>query len=140
MKITIPLAMVRCRLDGSLDSANVRYVPASQFDLWQHFMSSQHGRSVEVDEVSAWLPESPEILKSQIDLERLEPVVRVRFERDAASGSVPVVRFLSYETYPEARAALLGHFDERCQASLEETPGYFVANEAPQDLDSFKAA
>ena len=40
---------------------------------------------------------------------------------------MPVVRFLPIETYPEAREALLAHFDENCLETLEETPGYFVA-------------
>ena len=39
---------------------------------------------------------------------------------------MPVVRFLPVETYPEAKEALLGHFDEDCRESLEETPGYFL--------------
>ena len=131
MALKTPLAMVRCRLDGSLDSSNLRYVPAAQFDLWKQFMSSHHGRFVIVDEVSTWVPESPDILKSDIDLDHLEPVVRVAFDRDPAEpeASVPVVRFLPYDTYPEARAALLGHFDESCQDTLEETPGYFVSSE-----------
>jgi hypothetical protein len=124
-----PLAMVRCHLDDSDDSSNRRYVPAFEFELWRHFMATQHGRPVTVDEVSVWLPENPEMLDEDIDPETLEPVLRVRFEKPASPGSgpiVPVVRFLPIETYPVAKEALLGHFDERCQNSLEETPGYFV--------------
>ena len=130
--------MVRCRLDGALDSSNLRYVPAAQFDLWKEFMSSHHGRLVTVDEVSTWLPESPDILISDIDPERLEPVVRVAFDRDPAEreASIPVVRFLPYDSYPEARAALLGHFDESCQESLEETPGYFVSGDDPLESEA----
>jgi len=133
--------MVRCHLDGSVDSSNLRYVPASQFDLWRHFMSSSHGRLVTVDEVSSWVPESPDILKSDIDPERLEPVVRVAFDREPeAAAAVPVVRFLPYDTYPEARASLLGHFDESCQETLEETPGYFVRGEDGMDETFSKVA
>ena len=124
-----PLPMVRCRLDGSDDSSNVRYVPASEFELWRHFMASQHGRPVTVDEVSVWLPEDPAMLDDDIDAETLEPVLRVRFDKPAPEGAdttVPVVRFLPSETYPEAKEALLGHFDDECRESLEETPGYFV--------------
>lgn len=133
MKLETALAMVRCHLDGSADSSNQRYVPAAQFDLWRHFMSTQHGRPVTVDEVSVWLPESPAILEAkEVDLEQLEPVMRIRLEKPAPEGwatAVPVVRFLPFETYPEAKEALLGHFDECCQDSLEETPGYFVSTE-----------
>ena len=120
--------MVRCHLDGSEDSHNVRYIPASEFELWRHFMSTQYSRPVTVDEVSVWRPESPEMLDDDIDAETLEPVLRVRFEKPGPEGSiVPVVRFFPYETYPEAKEALLSHFDEDCQESLDETPGYFVA-------------
>jgi hypothetical protein len=126
----LPLVMVRCHLDGSEDTRDVRYVPASEFELWRYFMSTQHGRPVTVDEVSVWRPESPEMLDDEIDPETLEPVLRVRFEKPAPEGSagaVAVVRFLPFETYPEAKEALLGHFDEGCRKSLEETPGYFLA-------------
>jgi hypothetical protein len=122
------LPMVRCRLDGSDDSSNLRYVPASEFDLWRHFMSTQHSRPVTVDEVSVWRPEGPEILGDDIDPETLEPVLRVSFDKPGPEGSiVPVVRFLPIETYPEAKEALLAHFDDECRETLEETPGYFVA-------------
>ena len=123
-----PLPMVRCRLDGSDDSSNVRYVPASEFELWRHFMSTQHSRPVTVDEVSVWRPESPAMLDDDIDPETLEPVLRISFDKPGPEGSiVPVVRFLPSETYPEAKEALLGHFDEECRETLEETPGYFLA-------------
>ena len=133
-----PLAMVRCRLDDSEDSCNVRYVPASEFELWRHFMATQYGRPVTVDEISVWLPEDPAILADDIDVEKLEPVLRVRFEKPAPEGAatiVPIVRFLSSETYPEAKEALLGHFDEDCRKSLEETPGYFVTGAESRDIE-----
>lgn len=135
-----PLAMVRCHLDDDRDHcSNRRYVPAFEFELWRHFMATQHGRPVTVDEVSVWLPEGPAILGDAIDPETLEPVLRVRFEKPASPGSgpiVPVVRFLPIETYPAAKEALLGHFDERCQNSLEETPGYFVTAIERHDTES----
>jgi hypothetical protein len=128
MPLDHALPMIRCRLDGSDDSRDVRYVPASEFELWRHFMASQYGRPVTVDEVSVWLPEDPAILDADIEAERLEPVLRVQFEKPAPAAAivVPVVRFLPSETYPEAKEALLGHFDEDCRKTLEETPGYFV--------------
>src|SRR6185436_2117577 len=57
-----PVPMVRCRLDGSDDCHDLRYVPASEFELWRHLMASQHGRPVTVEEVSVWLAEDPAIL------------------------------------------------------------------------------
>ena len=132
MTLETPLPMVRCHLDRSEDSHNVRYVPASEFELWRHFMSTQHSRPVTVDEVSVWRPESPEMLDDEIDPETLEPVLRVRFEKSGPEGLiVPVVRFFPCETYPEAKEALLGHFDKDCRETLEETPGYFLA--APEE-------
>ena len=145
MTLKQPLAMVRCHLDNNDDHSNVRYVPAFEFELWRHFMATQHGRPVTVDEVSVWLPEDPAILDEDIDPEMLEPVLCVRFEKPAPLGSgsiVPVVRFLAIETYPEAKEALLGHFDEGCQRTLRETPGYFLiasessGTESPGPMDS----
>lgn len=125
----IPLPMVRCRLDNSLDSTNLRYVPAAEFDLWRNLMMTQHNRPVVVDEVSVWVPDTPKVWNAEVDADRLEPVLRVRFQRPLPEHEktlVPVVRFMPIETYPEAKEALLAHFDENCQRTVEETPGYFV--------------
>ena len=129
MKREIPLPLVRCRLDDSLDSSHLRYVPAGEFDLWRNLMMTQYNRPVVVDEVSVWVPDTPKVWAADVDVDRLEPVLRVRFERPAPETDatlVPVVRFMPIETYPEAKEALLAHFDKRCQETLEETAGYFV--------------
>lgn len=120
--------MVRCHLDASRENSELRYIPASEFDLWQHLMESKHGRPVSVDEVSVWVPETPEVWDDAIDSDRLDAVVRVRFEKPGPQGTaVPVVRYFPTETYREAKSALLAHFDLRCRWSVEVTPGYFVA-------------
>ena len=125
--------MVRCRLDASPDKSELRYIPAAEFDLWRHLMESKHCRPVTVEEVSVWVPEKPEVWDDGIDADRLEAVVRVRFEKPGPQGTVvPVIRYFPTETYPEARAALLAHFDLRCRWSVEVTPGYFVSAPASQ--------
>jgi hypothetical protein len=129
MKSELPLPMVRCRLDDGPERSSLRYVPAAEFDLWRNLMMTQHRRPVVVDEVSVWVPDTPKVWDAEIDVDRLEPVLRVRFERPTAESPqtlVPVVRFMAIETYPEAREALLAHFDPQCQRTVEETPGYFV--------------
>ena len=131
--------MVRCRLDHSLDSTRLRYVPAAEFDLWRNLMITQHHRPVVVDAVSVWVPDTPRVWGAEIDVERLEPVLRVSFEKPLLEDEhtlVPVVRFMGIETYPEAKEALLAHFDPRCQASLEETAGYFVTTNEDRDSGS----
>jgi len=136
MKREIPLPMVRCRLDNSLDSSHVRYVPAAEFDLWRNLMITQHNRPVAVDAVSVWVPDTPKVWDADVDAERLEPVLRVRFQRplpEHENTLVPVVRFMAIETYPEAKEALLAHFDPSCQGSLVETPGYFVTTDEDRD-------
>ena len=127
MSETIP--MVRCHLDGSDEdpSRELRYIPAAEFDLWRHLMETKHFRIVTVDEVSVWVPETPEVKADGLDVDALQPVLRIRFEKPGPYGSViPVERFFPAETYPEAKAALLAHFDPRCRWSVEATPGYFV--------------
>jgi hypothetical protein len=141
MKRESPLPMVRCRLDDSLDSSHLRYVPAAEFDLWRNFMMTQHNRPVVVDEVSVWVPDTPKVWDAEIEVDHLEPVLRVRFERprpESPQTLVPVVRFMPIETYPEAKEALLSHFDPRCQGSLVETPGYFVKTTDDHDRGSIE--
>lgn len=121
--------MVRCHLDGGEEypALEVRYVPAAEFELWRHFMETKHRRVVTVDEVSVWVAETPEMWDEDLDAEALHPVLRLCFEKPGPQGTmIPVERFFPAETYPEAKAALLAHFDPRCRWTIEATPGYFV--------------
>jgi hypothetical protein len=132
--------MVRCHLGGGDDdpALALRYVPAAEFELWRHFMETRHARTVTVEGVSVWVPETPGAWSADLDPEALEPVLRVRFEKPGPHGMVvPVERFLPAETYPKAKAALLAHIDPRCAENLVATPGYFVAAPSRSDaLDS----
>ena len=120
--------MVRCRLDASEQKAELRYIPAAEFELWRHLMESKHSRSVAVEDVSVWVAERPGVWDEGIDADQLKTVMRIRFEKPGPQGTVvPVTRYFPTETYPEAKAALLAHFDLRCRWSVEVTPGYFVA-------------
>lgn len=120
--------MVRCHLDGSHATSELRYVPAAEFDLWRHLMVNKYVRPVTVEEVSVWVPEKPEVSADGIDADQLHAVVRIRFDKPGPQGTlVPVTRFFPSETYPEAKAALLAHFDLRCRWGVEVTPGYFVS-------------
>lgn len=129
MRPDTPVAMVRCRLDASQDNSELRYVPAAEFDLWRHLMESKYARAVAIEETSVWVPERTGVWDDDIDIDQLMAVVRVCFEKPGPQGTVvPVVRYLPNKTYPEARAALLAHFDPRCRWSMVETPGYFVSS------------
>jgi hypothetical protein len=132
--------MVRCHLEGGDDdpALALRYIPAAEFELWRHFMETRYARTVTVEDVSVWVPETPEVWSADLDAEALQPVLRVRFEKPGPEGMVvPVERFLAAETYPTARAALLAHAGPRGPEDLETTPGYFVpAEHRPAALDA----
>ena len=128
---TVP--MVRCHLEGGDNdpALALRYVPSAEFELWRHFMETRHARTVTVEDVSVWVPETSEVWSEDLDPEALQPVLRVRFERSGPQGMVvPVERFLAAETYPKAKAALLAQSDPSCGQRLEATPGYFVPAES----------
>jgi hypothetical protein len=123
-----PVAMVRCRLDASQSGSELRYIPAYEFELWQHLMVSKYGRPVVVEEVSVWVPDKADVWDDGIDADLLQAVTRIRFEKPGPQSTViPVVRYLATETYREAKSALLSHFDLRCRWGVEVTPGYFVS-------------
>jgi hypothetical protein len=129
MAHTHPVPMVRCELDGVSDDPAIllRYIPASVFDLWRFLMETRHGRRVKVHEVSFWVAEEIALLEESLDSEQLEPVLRVQLEKPGPSGvTVPVERYFPAETYPEAKEALLTHYEETCRAHVTATPGYFV--------------
>jgi hypothetical protein len=102
-------------------------VRLGEFELWRYMMETRHRRVVVVEEVSLWVPEDGSLLSSAIsDPELCEAVVRVSFDAPSAYGfPVPVERFVPALTYPEARAALLSHF-QPVSRFVTATAGYFV--------------
>ena len=123
--------MVRCHLGpGDDPSETLRYIPLGEFELWRYMMETRHGRTITVVEVALWVPEEASVLDSIADPEMCEPVLRVRFEVRGTYGfPVPVERFLSAETYPDAQAALLSHF-QPLNRMVTATAGYFVPRAA----------
>jgi hypothetical protein len=120
--------MVRCHLaPGEDPTETLRYVRLAEFELWRYMMETRHRRVVVVEEVSLWVPEAASLLTTSIsDPELCEAVVRINFEVPGSHGfPVPVERFLPAHTYPEARAALLSHF-ESADPDVIATAGYFV--------------
>jgi hypothetical protein len=142
MQSGFPVAMVRCRLDDSAGRlvSERRYVPAAEFNLWRYLMETKHQRVVVVERYSVWVPEMAETWDEGLSVEELEPVMRVLFERPGPDGvMIPVIRYFPAETFPQAKTALLKHFDVRCRWTLEVTPGYFV-NVGQQVEDAGTAA
>jgi hypothetical protein len=126
-----PVPMVRCHMGpGDDPSQTLRYIPLGEFELWRFMMETRHQRTVTVDDVSLWVPEDASLLTSIADPELCEPVLRIQFDARSPYGvPVPVQRFLSAETYPEAEAALLSHFDAAYRV-VTATAGYFVPRAA----------
>lgn len=126
------VALVRCRVEpADTDPAQgLRYVPLSEFGLWQHLMELGHGRRVVVESVSVWIPEA---LAAQwggaLEDDDLTPVFRVCFEQPGPLGvAVASERFFAAETFQEAREAMLGHLSG--VTGLNAEPGYFVRSQA----------
>ena len=126
-----PIPMVRCHLGPGDDPAHtLRYIPLGEFELWRFMMETRHQRTISVEEVSLWVPEEASLLNTIADPELCEPVLRVHFDVRGQYGfPVPVERFLSAETYPEAQAALLSHF-QLAYRVVTATAGYFVPRSA----------
>jgi hypothetical protein len=83
-----------------------------------------------VEEVSLWVPEEASLLGTIGDPELCEPVLRIHFEVRGSYGfPVPVERYLAADTYPEAQAALLSHF-QLAYRVVTATAGYFVPRTA----------
>jgi len=123
-----PIPMVRCHLGPDEDPVQtLRYVRLGEFELWRYMMETRHRRVVVVEDVSLWVPDGAALLMAEIsDPELCEAVVRIQFDVPGSHGiPVPVERFLPAQTYPEAQAALLSHF-EAAYRGVTATPGYFV--------------
>ena len=126
-----PVPMVRCHLEPGDDPARtLRYIPLGEFELWRFLMETRHKRTIRVEDVSFWVPEDASLLNSIPDPEQCEPVLRIHFEATSEYGvPIPVQRFLCAETYPEAQAALLTHFESAYRV-VTATAGYFVPRSA----------
>jgi hypothetical protein len=123
-----PVPIVRCRLGPGEDpTQTLRYVRLGEFELWRYMMETRHRREVVVEEASLWVPEDASLLTTSIgDPELCDAVVRIQFDVPGSHGfPVPVERFLPAETFPEAQAALLSHF-ESAYRGVTATAGYFV--------------
>src|SRR5439155_4366944 len=121
--------IVRCRLDGAASETNRRYVPLTEFGLWQTLMENRHRRHVTVEEVSVWIPEEAAWWSAGVTVEDLEPVIRIRFEMPGPAGApVPVERYFPAETYIFALQSLLGHYEGGSvrPRRIRSTAGYFV--------------
>ena len=134
-----PIPLARCRLHGPEEegTSNVRYIPLVDLELWKHFMETRHGRHVDVEAISVWVPEDPAMWNSGFQADDdLEPVLRVRLERPGPHG-VPVKfeRFFPAETYPVAQERLLAHIELMGgTATAVATPGYFLPEPAASRL------
>jgi hypothetical protein len=129
--------LVRCRLDtGDAGPDSVRYVPVGEFGLWRHLMEGRHGRTVDIEAVSAWIPEPQAWEESAVSADALTPVIRVQLDVGADWGAERVERFFPAETYPAAVRALLTHYTGRRRPfGRVVTPGYFLTAEtASRDL------
>ena len=124
--------IVRCHLEPGDDPAlTLRYIPLAEFELWRFLMETRHKRTIRVEDVSFWVPEDASLLNTIEDPEQCEPVLRIHFEGRSDYGvPIPVQRFLSAETYPEAQAALLAHHFESPYRVVTATAGYFVPRAA----------
>jgi hypothetical protein len=135
--------IVRCRLDGTVSEANRRYVPLSEFGLWQGLMENRHRRHVTVEEVSVWIAEEAAWWSSGVTADDLEPVIRVRFEMPGPAGApVSVERFFPAETYSLALKSLLSHYEEGSvrPRRIRSTAGYFVRADSRPKLSAGAAA
>lgn len=132
------VALVHCRLDGPDESANQRFVPLAEFDLWRNLMELRHHRTVTVEEISAWVPERALWWNSGFSAEDLLPVLRLRFDRRTPDGLVvPIERFFAAETYPQAQEALLRHFEGIDTITrVVAMPGYFVPRSLRQEMSA----
>jgi hypothetical protein len=124
--------IVRCRLNGPSEGAR-RYIPLSEFGLWQSLMETRHQRRVTVEEVSVWIPEEAAWWSAGVTAEDLEAVIRLRFEIPGPQGApVPIERFFPAETYTVALKSLLMHYEGGSvrPRRIRSTPGYFVHTDA----------
>ena len=124
------IPMARCRLGVSSrnDPTTRRYVPLGLLGLWRFLMEHRHHRSVVLEAVSVWVPESPELWYSRLGDDELEPVLRVRFRVPGEHGILmPVERYFAALNYPAAQEALLAHYrTDGARVPVDATAGYFL--------------
>jgi hypothetical protein len=128
--------LVRCHLDGQVSDNNRRYVPLSEFGLWQTLMEHRHRRAVTVEEVSVWIPEEAAWWSSGVTADDLEPIIRVKFEIPGPAGApVPIERFFPAESYLVALQSLLSHYETGSvrPRRIRATAGYFVRADSRSD-------
>lgn len=125
------MKLVQCRLrkrGESSASTDYRFIPAEDFDLWQHMMESTHGLIVEDAKVGLWLS-LEECREQHIDNHRhvRVPVTRVSFlaPHKEPETFFPVIRYFLTEQADELTQTLLHHYvdEDGRLPNVIETPG-----------------
>lgn len=131
--------LVKCHLlkNGSAPRVeDVRYVPLSEFKLWEYYMCHKYGWKVLVTETSYWCDEEEPSLDSYTKTtERLERVHRIVVEwLDENNVIVPQERFFPEELYDMRKDQFLKHYPTHRNVNgvsmvtrrVEESTGFFV--------------
>lgn len=130
------IKVVKCMLRSPGEAPAVRYVPLREFQLWRYYMTHQHEKIVEGQEISIWIDAQSYSEQPPAQARPLESVLRIdlqywdRFLNTAAA----VQRYFPLEEYDTIRDVFLGHYpdvpsrDGRrvMRKRFSETRGYYI--------------
>jgi len=129
------IKVVKCMLRSPGEAPAVRYVPLREFQLWRYYMTHQHEKIIEGQEISIWIDARSYSEKPPVQARPLESVLRIdlqywdRFLNTAAL----VQRYFPLDDYDTIRDVFLGHYpdvptsDGRVMRKrLSETRGYYI--------------
>ncbi len=140
--------IVKCQLvknGGAPSVMDLRYVPLSEFTLWEYFMQHKYGWKVLVLQTSYWMDqEQVRWEMGEVAAERLERVDRVVVEWLADDNLIiPQERFFPEDSYDYRKEQFLKHYPTHKTVNemamiarrVEETVGYFIKSRAAENAN-----
>ncbi|MBA4394967.1 MAG: hypothetical protein C0407_15550 [Desulfobacca sp.] len=112
------IKLVQCHLTkkkGTKTTAETRFVPLHEYELWKYYISRQHGFAISKEEIFLWLPEK-EFEKKKDRLSHVDNIpvhkLTLYFFLKNEGVLVPVTRFFRESDYSKVKPLFLRHFEE----------------------------
>ncbi|MFH0924227.1 MAG: hypothetical protein V1872_01120 [bacterium] len=123
------MKIFKCCVKGNNDREQIRFVPATEYNLWNYLMKNKHKIEVMKKEPMLWVNESEfkqkENIYSCMNHEKVIKITIYLFSMDEEI-TIPAIRFFADDDYLQLKPIVMSHFQEKEIEDIVEEKGYCV--------------